>query len=135
MMVTESYENNEDKHRPTTEVVLHKHHNDKLFMENSPVNAKDKNIYVSDQNNGVGGGQQDDSAKSVNRNGAYPPKVTNNSSSINNHRAPPVSSNHISPARTNQLNQRRRNHRRGFSADRGKTFWIISKINKNYNRK
>ena len=121
MMVTESYENNEDKHRSTTEVILHNQHNDKIYMENSPPNAKDKSIYVSDQTNGVGGGQHDDSAKNVGRNGAYPPKTANNPSIINNQRGPPVPVNHISPARNHQLNQRRRNHRRGFSADRGKS--------------
>ena len=125
MMVTESYENNEDKHRSTTEVILHNQHNDKIYMENSPPNAKDKSIYVSDQTNGVGGGQHDDSAKNVGRNGAYPSKTANNSSIINNQRGPPVSVNHISPARNHQLNQRRRNHRRGFSADRGKTFLCL----------
>ena len=122
MMVTEAYENNEDKHRTTTEVILHKQQNDKLYMENPSPNGKDKSIYVSDQSNGLGGGQLDGSVKNVARNGAYPNKPANNSSSTNNQRGPPVALSHISPARSHQLNQRRRNHRRGFSADRGKKY-------------
>ena len=123
MMVTESYENNEDKHRTTTEAILHKQQTDKLYMDNPSPNGRDKSIYVSDQINDIGGGGQlDGSVKNVARNGVYPNKTVNNSSSINNQRGPPVALSHISPSRSHQLNQRRRNHRRGFSADRGKNF-------------
>ena len=112
MMVTEVYENNEGKHSTTTEVILHHQHNDQLYNESSS-SVKDKSIYASEQSNG--GGQNDGAIKSEGRSGYQ--KIVN-TSSTNNQRIPVVLS-HLSPARSHQLNQRRRNHRRGLSADRG----------------
>jgi hypothetical protein len=119
MMVTEVYENNEGKHS-TTEVILHHQHNDQLYSESSS-NVKDKSIYASEQSNG--GGQNDGAIKTEGRSG-YSKTVT--STSINNQRIPVLLS-HLSPsARSHQLNQRRRNHRRGLSADRGKLSYPCS---------
>ena len=112
MMVTEVYENNEGK-QSTTEVILHHQHHDQLYSENSS-NVKDKSIYANEQSNG--GSQNDEAIKTEGRSG-YSKTVTSNS--INNQRIP-VFLSHLSPARSHQLNQRRRNHRRGLSADRGK---------------
>ena len=118
MMVTEVYENNKGKHN-TTEVILHHQHTEQLYSESSS-NVKDKSIYASELNNG--GGQTDEEIKNEIRSG-YSKTVT--PSSINNQRAPVVLS-HLSPARNHQLNQRRRLHRRGLSADRGKFFYSYS---------
>ena len=114
MMVTESYDENIAA-KNKAEVVFHQH--DKLYSE-SASDVRDKSIYVNEET--VGGGQNDRSV-SAGRSG-YPNKVA--TPSITTQRGPVVLS-HLTPARhhhPNKLNERRKNHRRGFSADRGELF-------------
>lgn len=113
MMVTESYDENIDA-KNKAEVVLHQH--DKLYSE-SASDVRDRSIYVNEET--VGGGQHDHTV-STGRSVGYSNKVATQPST-STQRVPVVLS-HLAPARhhhPNQLNERRRNHRRGFSADRG----------------
>ena len=105
------YGKNEEQH--PTEVILHQR-DDELYGDSS--SHKKENISFASEK--IIGAFSNTNELVKDESSGYS-KTVNNSATLSTHRGPVVLS-HLSPAKSQQLNQRRRNNRRGLSADRGK---------------
>ena len=125
MMVTEiSYDNIDVKRNATatTEVILHQeeeqHHNNSNFSERNFNNEKDKRLYDANE---LQVNEECQNDEKISNGKAVVGYAKTKTTSISTPRTTSFGlSHHPSPVKHHQLNHRRRFHRRGLSADRGK---------------